>query len=150
MSNLKEVLESQEIIIRDLDASNAALQADRERLREDLERAERRAAASEATIMSRHAEIGRLTEMLVRTKMEVARKEGYIDRVREIDVGGIVSTPVRNPAAGGLDPFMMEDVRNAMAQADDDGFDRIVSSMSEATLNKVMGKNQNEQSDILR
>jgi len=146
---LRGEMEDRESIIRDLDRSNSALANERDTLRDEFAKAERRAQAAEAVVDMRQMRINELTSLLVRTKMEVARKEGYIDRVRESDAGA-ATTSVRNPALGELDPFLMDDVRSAMTQSDEGTFDRIVSAMSQETLDKVMGKNPNEQSDILR
>ena len=74
-------------------------------------------------------------KMAVEMRIALARKEGYIDRVRETDAGAI-TTAVRNPMPGDF----LDDVRDAMAQVDESTFDRMVGSMSQETLNKVLGK----------
>lgn len=73
-------------------------------------------------------------KMAVEMRIALARKDGYIDRVRETDAGAI-TTAVRNPM-----PDFLDDVRDAMAQVDEGTFDRMVGSMSQETLNKVLGK----------
>ena len=95
----------------------------------------------------REGKIAMMADLLIKSKLAIARKEGYIDRVREDDAT-VSTTDVRNPAPGDFVDFT--DVREAMAQADDAGFDRIISSLSQETIDKVMGKTNGEQSDILR
>lgn len=84
------------------------------------------------------------TKMAVAMRVEIARKEGYIDRVREQDDRAI-TTPIRNPMPGDF----LDDVREAMTQVDEATFGRMVESMSAETLNKVMGRTDDSNSDIL-
>lgn len=116
-----------------------------ETLARQRDAAEKRALDAETALRSSSARAAGASKLALQMRLELARKEGYIDRIRETDAGAI-TTPVRNPMSGDY----LEDVREAMTQVDEGTFGRMVESMSEETLNKVLGKNNDERSDILR
>lgn len=86
-----------------------------------------------------------LARLALNIRIALARREGYIDRVREFDEAGSPG-PIQNPAPGEL----LEDLQNAMSTADDASFDRIVSAMSPETLNKILGRDNADDPDVLR
>lgn len=149
ISRLRNELDNAKIVMDDKDRSIDVLA----RLRDAAEKraldAEKSMAVCGDVLRSAEARAASAAKLALQLRLELARKEGYIDRIRETDAGAI-TTPVRNPMPGEIDTFFLDDVRGAMAKADDGTFDRMVSSMSEETLNKVLGKTNDEQSDILR
>jgi len=139
-----------EAIIRDIDASNAALKKRNEEVHstaQDLLRRQeeslRRAEAAEAVIRMRDR---RAREMFIRIfdlEIRAARLEGYIDCA---DKRAVVSA-VNSPAPGDLVDFGRDSVLMAGSESQRD---RIIESMDQETLDAVLGRTGNEQSDILR
>lgn len=111
----------------------ATARAERDSAREERDATQKRFESITSLAVSQRGHIRRLFNSIFHLNLELARKAGYIDRVREEDAGGPVVEPVE-----GVD---VDTARDALAGARSEKMvASVIDGMDDDVLDQVLGR----------